>query len=66
MLIGRQGVAGGLLTQNEARSLYDSNLQPQPDGDVLLSPTNLAASGSQASGSPPDNAGRPASGEENL
>jgi HK97 family phage portal protein len=66
MLTGRQGVAGGLLTQNQARTLYDPNLPMEPDGDRLLAPTNLAAAGSQASGSAPDGAGRPAAGEEQI
>jgi HK97 family phage portal protein len=66
MLIARQGVAGGVLTQNQAIALYDPNLPMQPDGDRLLSPTNLAASGSQASGSPADGGGRPRSGEEDI
>lgn len=61
----RQGVAGGILTQNEARALFDLNLTPDENGDVLLAPTNLAASGSNVSGSAPDGAGRPPASEEN-
>jgi len=59
MLTGRQGVAGGIMTQNEARALYDRDLPMEAGGDVLLAPMNLAAAGSQASGSAPDGAGRP-------
>lgn len=64
MLSGRQGIAGGMLTQNEARQIYDSNLPMVEGGDELLAPTNLAATGSDSSGAAPDGAGRPPSGEE--
>lgn len=66
MLTARQGVAGGILTQNEARRHYDPNLPMLPDGDRLLAPTNLAATGSDSSGSPADGGGRPPSGEEKI
>jgi HK97 family phage portal protein len=66
MLIARQGVVGGVLTQNQALSLYDPNLPMQPDGDRLLAPTNLAASGSQAAGGAPDDAGRPQAEDQRL
>lgn len=64
LLAARQGVAGGVLTQNEARQLFDANLPMCDGGDRLLQPSNLAAAGSDASGSAPDGAGRPQSGEE--
>jgi HK97 family phage portal protein len=66
LLAGRQGVAGGVLTQNEARQIYDPNLPMDPEGDRLLQPSNLAAAGSDASGSAPDGAGRPRAGEEEV
>lgn len=66
MLTARQGVAGGIMTQNEARRLYDQNLPMIEGGDVLLAPTNLAATGSDSSGSPADGGGRPPAGEEKV
>ena len=63
MTTARQGVAGGILTQNEARATYDRNLAPVDGGDTLLAPTNMAATGSHASGSAPDGAGRPPEAE---
>lgn len=66
LLSGRQGVSGSVLSPNEARQLYDPNLPMDPDGDRLFAPSNLAATGSDASGSAPDGAGRPPSGEEKV
>ncbi|AWK90357.1 phage portal protein [Azospirillum thermophilum] len=63
MQTARQGVAGGILTQNEARWVFDRSLPPVPGGDTLLAPTNMAATGSHASGSAPDGAGRPPDSE---
>lgn len=59
MLTARQGVAGSILTPNEARFHYDRNLIPDPNGDERFEPNNMAATGSDASGSAPDGAGRP-------
>lgn len=52
-----RGISGGFLTQNEAR--IDDGRDPKPGGDELLKPSNLAEAGSQSSGSPADNSGRP-------
>jgi hypothetical protein len=65
-LAARQGVAGSILTPNEARQRYDPNLPIDPAGDERYAPNNLAATGSQASGSTADDAGRPPRGEENV
>lgn len=56
----RLQVMSGLKTQNECRALEGD--PPLPGGDVLLRPVNLAASGSDMSGTAPDGAGRPAEG----
>lgn len=56
----RLQVMSGLKTQNECRAIEGD--PPMPGGDVLLRPVNLAASGSDMSGTAPDGAGRPAEG----
>ena len=55
----RLKVMSGLSTQNECRA---ENGDPPPGGDVLLTPVNLASSGSDMTGTAPDGAGRPAAG----
>lgn len=56
----RLQVMSGLKTQNECRAIEGD--PPMEGGDVLLRPVNLAASGSDMSGTAPDGAGRPAEG----
>ena len=56
----RLNILSGKTTQNEER-LADG-LPPKPGGDRLLVPTNMAAEGSDITGTAPDGAGRPASG----
>ena len=56
----RLGVLSGITTQNEERR--GEYLPPMPGGDVLLVPANTAALGSEATGTAPDGAGRPAGG----
>ncbi len=63
MTTARQGFNGGILTANEARLVFDRSLPPIEGGDVLMAPTNMAATGSHASGSAPDGAGRPVDSE---
>lgn len=55
---GRLAVMSGLMTQNEWRRR--EGLPPVNGGDVLLTPVNLAAVGSDLTGTAPDGAGRPA------
>jgi phage portal protein BeeE len=55
-----RGIAGGFLTQNEAR--IDDGRDPKDGGDVLLQPTNLAHAGSQSTGGAADGSGRPEAG----
>lgn len=56
----RLKIMSGISTQNECRA---ENGDPAlPGGDVLLTPVNLAASGSDMTGTAPDGAGRPSSG----
>jgi hypothetical protein len=50
----------GISTQNECRA--ENGDPPMDGGDVLLRPVNLAASGSDMSGTAPDGAGRPDDG----
>ncbi|TMI98464.1 MAG: phage portal protein [Alphaproteobacteria bacterium] len=57
----RLAVMSGLETQNEGRA--DEGRPPLPGGDVLLSPVNLAAAGSDRTGTAPDGAGRPEDGD---
>lgn len=56
----RTQVISGLKTQNECRALEGD--PPLPGGDVLLTPANSAANGSDVSGTPADGAGRPEDG----
>ena len=56
----RLKIMSGISTQNECRA---ENGDPAlPGGDVLLTPVNLASSGSDMSGTAPDGAGRPDDG----
>ena len=50
----------GISTQNECRA--ENGDPPLEGGNVLLTPVNLASSGSDMSGTAPDGAGRPAGG----
>ncbi len=52
-----RAISGGFWTQNDARK--DDGKNPLPGGDVLLQPTNLAAAGSQSSGTKADGGGHP-------
>ena len=54
----RVGILTGFMTVNEAR--IREGLPPVEGGDVLMSPTNMAALGSNLTGTAPDGAGRPA------
>jgi HK97 family phage portal protein len=56
----RLKIMSGISTQNECRA--ENGDPPLPGGDVLLTPVNLAASGSDMSGAAPDGAGRPDGG----
>lgn len=56
----RLKIMSGISTQNECRA--ENGDPPLPGGDVLLTPVNLAASGSDMSGTAPDGAGRPEDG----
>jgi len=56
----RVGVLTSILTPNEARA--SERLAPMEGGDKLLAPINLAALGSDATGTAPDGAGRPEAG----
>lgn len=60
--IGRIGVLSGLITPNEWRRA--ERLDPKPNGDELMHPANLAALGSDLTGTAPDAAGRPPAGKE--
>ncbi|MGC8518475.1 MAG: phage portal protein [Steroidobacteraceae bacterium] len=60
--LGRIGVLSGLISTNEWRR--SENLPPVPGGDEVRAPVNLAALGSDMTGTPPDGAGRPADGQE--
>jgi phage portal protein BeeE len=60
--LGRIGKLSGLVTTNEWRR--SERLPPVPGGDVLMQPVNMAALGSDATGTAPDAAGRPAEGKE--
>ena len=61
--IGRLGVMSGLLSPNEWRK--SEKLAPVAGGDQVLAPVNLAALGSDLTGTAPDGAGRPPRNEEN-
>ncbi len=58
----RIGILTGFMTVNEVR--IREGLPPVEGGDVLMSPVNMAALGSNLTGTAPDGAGRPAKGEE--
>ena len=60
--LGRIGKLSGLVTTNEWRR--SERLPPVPGGDDLMQPVNMAALGSDATGTAPDAAGRPAEGKE--
>lgn len=57
----RVAVTSGLKTPNECRE--EEGLPPLPGGDKLMFPVNVAALGSDLSGTAPDGAGAPADGE---
>ena len=56
----RIGILTSVYTPNEVRAGED--LQPMPGGDELFRPLNMAALGSDMTGTAPDGAGRPPSG----
>ncbi len=56
----RLKIMSGISTQNECRA--ENGDPPLEGGDVLLTPVNLAPSGSDMSGAAPDGAGRPDGG----
>jgi HK97 family phage portal protein len=56
----RVGIMSGFLKPNEAR--VDDGRDPDPDGEKLLQPSNMAVMGSQSTGTAPDDAGRPEDG----
>jgi HK97 family phage portal protein len=57
----RIGMLTGFLSPNEVRA--GENLAPVEGGDQVFRPLNMAALGSDATGTAPDGAGRPAQGE---
>ncbi len=60
--IGRIGILSGMISTNEWRR--GERLPPVPGGDEIRAPVNLAALGSDATGTAPDAAGRPPAGQE--
>lgn len=60
--LGRIGKLSGLISTNEWRR--GERLPKVEGGDELMQPVNLAALGSDATGTAPDAAGRPAKGQE--
>jgi HK97 family phage portal protein len=60
--LGRIGKLSGLISTNEWRR--GERLPPDPNGNSLMQPVNLAALGSDMNGQAPDAAGRPAAGQE--
>jgi HK97 family phage portal protein len=60
--VGRLGTMSGLTKTNEWRK--SEKLPPVPGGDEVRAPVNLAALGSDMTGTAPDGAGRPSAGEE--
>jgi len=60
----RVGILTGFMTVNEVR--IREGLPPVAGGDVLMAPVNMAALGSNLTGTPPDQAGRPPQGEEKV
>jgi HK97 family phage portal protein len=59
--LGRIGKLSGLISTNEWRRR--ERLPPDPNGDELMQPVNMAALGSDMSGQAPDGAGRPPEGQ---
>src|SRR5205807_10145808 len=57
----RLKIMSGISTQNECRA--ENGDPPLDGGNVLLTPVNLASSGSDMSGTAPDGAGRPPGGQ---
>jgi HK97 family phage portal protein len=57
----RLAIMSGIKTQNECRA--ENGYPAMEGGDVLLTPVNLAAVGSDMSGTAPDGAGRPNDGQ---
>ena len=57
----RTGIMSMFMTPNEAR--IDDGRNPLEGGDKLQQPQNMAAAGSQSTGTAPDGAGRPAGGD---
>lgn len=62
--IGRLGVMSGLMSPNEWR--LSEHLAPVDGGDQVLAPVNLAALGSDLTGTAPDGAGRPPKQNEDV
>jgi HK97 family phage portal protein len=60
--LGRIGTMSGLISTNEWRR--GERLPPVPGGDEIRAPVNLAALGSDMTGTAPDGAGRPPQGKE--
>lgn len=60
--LGRIGTLSGMTSPNEWRR--GERLPPVPGGDQVRAPVNLAALGSDSTGTAPDGAGRPAAGHE--
>jgi HK97 family phage portal protein len=56
----RVAIMSGFLKPNEAR--IDDGRDPDPEGNDLWKPINMADAGSQSTGTAPDNAGRPEDG----
>lgn len=59
--LGRIGKLSGLTATNEWRR--GERLPPVPGGDTIMQPVNMAALGSDMTGTAPDAAGRPAGGQ---
>ena len=55
--LGRIGKLSGLISTNEWRRT--ERLPPDPNGDEIMQPVNMAALGSDMTGTAPDGAGRP-------
>ncbi len=62
--IGRIGILSGMISPNEWRR--GERLPPVPGGDEIRAPVNLAALGSDMTGTSPDGAGRPKDGQQPL
>jgi HK97 family phage portal protein len=59
--LGRIGKLSGLISTNEWRR--GERLPPDPNGNALMQPVNMAALGSDMNGQAPDAAGRPPAGQ---